>query len=220
MYLARLHGSHPGQRPKLSTGLSAYLAFTGGHLGPMADVFYSLALFIAILHCHNVAPSQPWQLLHELVGHALSNRRLGCRRARVLQSTAGDSDGVGCHRRFGNGNDSHRYHRSPDNSIDALRRSVSRGLDEPYPLRAYTKETAFGMTVIPQMIVLAHIATVIFANGLDSRRLCEKRRVQSALDPKIHIQMLLRRSKEKWSTAKASLAQISQEGANDAAAVL
>ena len=76
MYLARLHGSHPGQRPKLSTGLSAYLAFTGGHLGPMADVFYSLALFIAILHCHNVAPSQPWQLLHELVGHALSNLSL------------------------------------------------------------------------------------------------------------------------------------------------
>ena len=32
-----------------SVGLAAYLAFTDGHAGPMADIFYSLALFIAIL---------------------------------------------------------------------------------------------------------------------------------------------------------------------------
>jgi tellurite resistance protein len=32
-----------------SIGLAAYLAFTGGQLGPLADILYSLALFIAIL---------------------------------------------------------------------------------------------------------------------------------------------------------------------------
>jgi tellurite resistance protein len=32
-----------------SIGLSSYLAFTGGHAGAMGDIFYCLALFIAIL---------------------------------------------------------------------------------------------------------------------------------------------------------------------------
>jgi tellurite resistance protein len=32
-----------------SIGLSAYMAFTGGGVGPLADILYSLALFIAIL---------------------------------------------------------------------------------------------------------------------------------------------------------------------------
>lgn len=32
-----------------SIGLSAYLAFTGGKVGPLADILYSVALFIAIL---------------------------------------------------------------------------------------------------------------------------------------------------------------------------
>lgn len=32
-----------------SIGLSAYLAFTGGHAGPMGDILYCLALFIALL---------------------------------------------------------------------------------------------------------------------------------------------------------------------------
>lgn len=32
-----------------SIGLAAYLAFTGGQPGPLGDIFYSLALFIAIL---------------------------------------------------------------------------------------------------------------------------------------------------------------------------
>lgn len=32
-----------------SIGLAAYFAFTGGQVGPLADIFYSLALFIAIL---------------------------------------------------------------------------------------------------------------------------------------------------------------------------
>jgi tellurite resistance protein len=32
-----------------SIGLSAYLAFTGGHAGAMGDIFYCLALFIALL---------------------------------------------------------------------------------------------------------------------------------------------------------------------------
>ncbi len=32
-----------------SIGLSAYFAFNDGHVGPLADIFYSVALFIAIL---------------------------------------------------------------------------------------------------------------------------------------------------------------------------